>query len=164
VTDYDFLHESELVVLQVPQPRRCAALWAILTELGYTLREDVFSFDRRENAPPWQSEAVVELDVLLSGVELLLTDNEARQPDQFFDTVRAEYLLATLPREHIPVFAEQVALLGARLEIPLRHQRRIISRQELEAQFDAYADELTAALGEPGSEGVAIYIESTYPR
>lgn len=71
--------------MALPQPRPCAGLWATLLELGYSLDEDIFSFDRKESKPIWQSESFVEVEILLAGLELQLDRSEARQSNQFFD-------------------------------------------------------------------------------
>jgi hypothetical protein len=46
----------------------------------------------------------------------------------------------------------------------MTYKGRVVSGQQLKQALSDCADELRLNVGEPGTESVAIYIESTYPR
>jgi hypothetical protein len=154
---YDFLHEAEEVYLRSDAPGQCSVIHSILEQLGYTLHEDVYSLERPGPAPLWQSESFVHVDIL-SGA------SEVYQPWETWDTVKLVYLLATLPSDGITIFVASVSEVSRLLGIPMTYRGKVVSAQQLtEALLDC-ADELRLNVGEPGTEPVAIFIESTYPR
>jgi hypothetical protein len=157
--DFDYLHEVEDVILQSETKRPCAPLWKLLKAQGFTLYEDVFSLDRpkKPKFPIWQSEAFVD-------VEILNDETEVYDPEDEWNRVVLKYLLATQPRAGIPVFVKEASGISTHLGLPMMFRGKFVTVEELEKQLNTNADELTAQLGEPGSEDVAIVIESTYPR
>lgn len=155
--NYDYLHESETVSLQTPSPRSCNELVPVLQTLGFTLHEDIFSLDRVGSIPPWQSSSWVDVDLFLRGTEI--NDLSAQ-----WDTIKLVYLLATLPREGISTFVASATKLSGLLGLPMMYKDQVVSAKELEAAFNDCADELEREVADPGSETVAIFIESTYPR
>lgn len=157
--EFDYLHEVEDVVLTSYAKRPCAALWNLFSEQGFTLYEDVFSLDRprKPKLPLWQSEAFVDVDIFSD-------ENPIYEPDEEWNKVVLKYLLATQPRSGIAIFSKHASEISARLDIPMTFKGKVVTSEELEKQLNNFADELTAQVGEPGSEDVAIVIQSTYPR
>jgi hypothetical protein len=157
--DFDYLHEAEDVVLQSDTYRPCTPLWTMFTERGFTLYQDVFALDRpkKPRIPVWQSETIVSVHVFSD-------DKEIYEPEDQWNRVVLTYLLATQPRIGIPVFARQASEISAHLGLPMMFRGKIVALEELEKHLNRFADELTARLGEPGSEDVAILIQLTYPR
>lgn len=151
------MHEEETVTFRVDRARPCRSLWQTLRRLGFTLEEDVFVYHRREKSvPPWQHDVYVEIDILRGGEEVFDEDGS-------WDTVSAVYLLARLPEAGMTVFVEKTAELATELRVPLEHRRRNLTPEELFASLRAYAAQLTASIGAPGSEAVAIYIRIVVP-
>lgn len=159
MTDYDYLHEAEDVVLRSENDRPCGALWKLLRAQGFTLHEDVFSFDRPTNPPLpiWQSDAFVEVDICNNETEL-------HDPEDKWNKILLTYLLATQPRSGIPVFSRKASDISASLALPMTLRGKVVGAEELEECLNRFADELAVQVGEPGSEDVAIVIRSTYPR
>jgi len=155
--DYDFLHEAEEVYLVSDVPRRCSIIHSILVQLGYTLHEDVYSLDRQGHLPPWQSEAFVDVYVMVG-------ESEVFEPSEAWDTVKLVYLLATLPSDGITTFVASVSQVSHLLRLPMTYRGKVVTALELEQALVGCADELRRNVGEPGTESVAIYVESTYPR
>jgi len=155
--NYDFLHEAEEVYLVSESPRQCSIIHSIPEQLGYTLHENVYSLERPEPIPPWQSESFVLVDIL-SGA------SEVYQPWETWDTIKLVCLLATLPGDAITRFVASVSHVSCLLEIPMTHAGKVVTALKLEQALVDCADELRRNVGEPGTESVAIYIESTYPR
>lgn len=157
--DYGFLHEAEDVVLRSENERSCAALWNLLQTQGFTLHGDVFSFDRptKPPLPIWQSETFVEVDILNN-------ETEVYDPEDKWNKIVLKYLLATQPRSSILVFSRKVTEVSASLALPMTMRGKVVGAEELEECLNRFADELAVQVGEPGSEDVAIVIQSTYPR
>jgi len=157
--EFDYLHEVEDVVLHAENKRPCAELWKMFKAQGFTLYEDVFSLDRpkKPKSPIWQSETFVDVDVFNDKTPVY-------EPEEEWNKVVLKYLLATQPRAGIAVFARQASEISAHLGLPMMLRGNLVTREGLEKQLNTFADELTVQLGEPGSEDVAIVIQSTYPR
>jgi hypothetical protein len=154
---YDFLHEAEEVYLRSEARRPCSVVHSILEQLGYTLHEDVYSLDREGALPPWQAEAFVD-------VYIMEGESEVYEPSETWDTIKLVYLLATLPKDGIQRFAASASRISHLLRIPMTYGGKLVSEQDLTQALLDCADELRLNVGEPGTESVAIYIESTYPR
>lgn len=153
---YGSFHEEEVVTLS-GATRSCRDLWNLLKESQFSLQDDVFVLERRDKVKPWQHDAIVEVEILRDGREVF---DEA----EAWDTLNAVYSLARLPDSCVPVFVEVVSALAKKLQIEPRHRDHVVSRDDLLRIFQGYAEELRSTLGQPGSEEVAILIESTYPR
>ncbi len=154
---YDYLHESETVCLHANTPRPCNEVVSVLEELGFTLHEDIFTLDRAGSIPPWESSSWVHVDFFLGEKEIY--DLSAQ-----WDTIKLVYLLATIPREGISKFVASASRLSMSLGVPMTYKDRVVTEKELEAALNDCADELEREVADPGSETVAIFIESTYPR
>lgn len=156
---FDDLHEAEDVTFASDKKQACLSLWKILKTSGFTLHEDVFSLDRPKKPPLpiWQSESFVEVSILNDNEEVYESSGE-------WNKLVLRYLLATQPRQGIPTFAKTAATLSERLGIPMVFHGKPVTIEELEANLNRFAGEVTANLGEPGSEEVAILIRATYPR
>lgn len=157
--NFDDLHEVEEVILQAGSYRACKTLWPLLLELGYTLRDDIFSINRAKKPPTpiWQTKTLVS-------VYIHFDDSEVYSLEDRWNSISLKYLLATQPRTGISMFTKHAADLAGRLSIPLVYKGNEVTQDRLNALFEAIADEVTEQIAEPGSEDLAIVIESTYPR
>jgi len=157
--EFDYLHESEELVLRTQAKQPCALLWQVLAEQGFTLHEDVFSLDRPKKPPipVWQTDSFVSVDILDDGTEVFEREDQ-------WNKVVLKYLLASQPRSGIPIFVRAAFALSNCLSIPVLFKGNLITMNDLERRLTEFADELRDRLGEPGTESVAIFIESTYPR
>ncbi|MFO0810491.1 MAG: hypothetical protein U0746_17840 [Gemmataceae bacterium] len=159
MTNFDYLHEVEEVILHSDTKQPCTNLWRLLKQQGFTQHDDVFSLDRPKNTlmPMWQTRTIVAVHIYDDSEEVYDTDDEWNQ-------LVFKYMLATQPREGIAAFVSHVAALSERLNIPMKFRGNLVTRGELEGQLARFADDLTSQVDAPGSESVAIVIESTYPR
>jgi hypothetical protein len=157
---YEFLHECEEVIILSYVNIECKYLWPVLKDQGFTLHGDVFSFDRPNiGRPIWQAESYCDVHIYEGEKDIYYKSKYSH-----FNKIVLKYLLATQPRKGILVFSECAERLSKTLGLAMTFRGSIISREELTSTLQRFADELAAALGEPGSEEVAIFIESTYPR
>ncbi|MEZ6140755.1 MAG: hypothetical protein R3B84_09310 [Zavarzinella sp.] len=157
--NYEYLHELEEVELCVSDARPISELLPIFRKLGFTFHDDVVSLDRPVRVLPWQHSSVVEIEILFNGKEVFGFDEGK------WDTIRLKYLFATLPYELADMFVETAIAVGKELCLPLRHAGVTIDETSLRQRFSIIRMELFDNTGEePGSEGLAILIQSTYPR
>ena len=156
--NYDYLHETEEIVLKPAQPQSSRTLWTLLEEQGFTLFEDLFAFNRpKRDVLPWQSDEIASVDIYLQ-------DEPVYDPKGHWDKLVLQYLLATQPRSGISVFVERTSQIAEKLGLTMTYRGKAITTRELEECLNSAADELSSAVGEPGGEYMAILIESTYPR
>lgn len=100
----------------------------------------------------------------LVAVYIFNDEVEVYEPEVQWNKLVLKYLLATQPRAGILLFSTHVTEISKRLNIPMTFRGKLVTHEELERSLNSIADELTAEIGEPGSQDVAIVIESTYPR
>ncbi len=159
IMSYEYLHEVEKVELCSQVARPTAELPLIFRKLGFTLHDDVVSFDRHGKIPPWQHSSIVEVEVSHNGEEVFGFDEGE------WDSIRLKYLFATLPYELADKFVKVAFSVSKELVLPLRHAGMIVDEMTLQRHFAEIGKELLDQTGEEaGSEGLAILIHSTYPR
>lgn len=157
--DFRYLHEVELVEFLSDHPRPLSELVPIFTALGFTVHDDVVSLDRSGRIPPWQHSSLVEVEVLRDGEELFGFEEGE------WDTIQLKYLFASLPFEKSVEFLNTVEAIAKALAIVPRYRGSETDVSTLSNEFERIRDELLTETGEdPGSEGLAILIHSTYPR
>ena len=152
---YAFLHEMETVHLTNVTPRSWSEIAVAMSNADFTLTDDKYSFDRKDHIQVWQSDSYVWPGIFFNDKEIF---------EEQWNRIELRYLLATLPMDGISIFAEKCSELASILRLPMIYNGQPRTKEELESQLIAYAKELSESLGEPGSEEVAIFIESTYPR
>ncbi len=157
--DYAYLHEVEIVAFQSPTSRPLAELLTVFLGQGFTLHDDIVSLDRKDRSPPWQHCSLVEVEVRHGGVEVFGFDEGS------WDLIELKYLFASLPYDNVKRFLEVVATTSGLLGIPPEFKGEKTTLDSLASEFSRIRDELRANTGEDaGSEGLAILIQSTYPR
>lgn len=157
--DYSYLHEIELVELRSSTPRRIADLVPIFKSCGFTFHDDVVCLDREGKVPPWQHPSVVEVEIQLNGDEVYGFDSG------MWELIQLKYLFASLPFELTEQFAKAVFCVSEALGIPPEHNGQKVTKTDLLKSFELSRLELVGETGEDaGSEGLAIFIHSTYPR
>ena len=157
--NYDYLHEVESVELHSPIRRPLSELPRLFRPLGFVVHDDVLSLDRDDKVPPWQHSSTVEIEVQRDSKEVF----GFRAGE--WDVVCFRYLFATLPYELTDRFIEVAVAASARLSLPMISNGRPVDEDALRQWFAQIREELLTETGEePGSEGLAILIHSTYPR
>jgi hypothetical protein len=155
---FDYLHEVETVTIQAEEPQSIAALLPLFKRLGFSLHDDVLSLDRSDRNPPWQHSSIVEVELLHNGEEVF-------DVEDYWDTMHIKYLFASLPYELAEKFVEVAFSISKSLSLPLIHRGEVVTSILLRQRFMSYKEEILAETGdEPGSESLAILIQSTYPR
>ncbi len=157
--DYSYLHEVELVELVAATPRSVVALVPVLKSCGFTFHDDVVSLDRNGRIPPWQHSSVVEVEIQRDGKEVFGFERGQ------WDSIQLKYLFASLPFDLVDEFLKAVIAVADQLGItPTRHGRNVTA-DDLKKAFSEVREELIRETGDDaGSEGLAIFIHSTYPR
>jgi len=152
------LHEEETVTFGADRSRPCSELWALLKNICFTLEEDVFVYLRTEkDVAPWQHDAVIE-------IEILAGDDEVFSRSGKWDTLNVIYPLGRVPMSEMPLVVQKAAEIAQHLALPMVQRGSVVNSDELTERLNEYAAELTDTAGAPGSEELAILIESRYPR
>ena len=156
---YDYLHEYEDVFFRPASPSPCAKLWTLLKSAKCTLNDESFTFDResRPKLPEWQSETIFSVHIYSDGTEVFDANEE-------WDLLKCRYLLATQPARYIVVFVDKIEAFSRALGLPIIYKGDEVTIESLKSTLMKIADQLTIDIAEPGSEDLAIVIESTYPR
>lgn len=157
--DYSYLHEIEFVEFRSVAPRSVVELVPVFKSCGFTFHDDVVSLDRKGRIPPWQHPSVIEVEVQRNGEEVFGFDEGE------WDSIQLKYLFASLPFELVDEFVDSVIAVADQLRItPTRHGKEVTAA-ELRRAFAEVREELIRETGDDaGSEGLAIFIHSTYPR
>jgi len=157
--DYSYLHEIESVELRSVTPRSVAELVPVFRASGFTFHDDVVSLDRKGRVPPWQHPTIVEVEVQWNGEEVFGFEEGK------WDSIQLKYLFASLPFELADEFVESVMALAERIGITPTHHGKEVTANDLRLAFAAAREELIRETGDDaGSEELAIFIHSTYPR
>lgn len=158
-SDYDWLHEVEKVDIAAGQFQELSALLGLFLDLGFTLHDDVVSFDRVDFVHPWQHTSIVEVMVLHNGEEVFGFD------DGIWNAMTLKYLTPNLPQDCVRVFSNKVIAVASALETHALYRGRPISEQVLFQELtDCCNDIRTHSSLEVGSEELAKLIRCTYPR
>lgn len=156
---FSFLHEVETVTLRSSGPRPISEAAAALRDAGFTLYDDVYCLDRADKILPWQHDVIADVEIRGVGVDAI----ESGAVD--WDEIKFDYLFPHLPFYLTDRFIEGVFTVGRQLKLTPIHSGILITSDSLRRRFAQFRSELIANLGdEPGSEPVAIYVASTYPR
>src|SRR5262249_15015399 len=132
---------------------------SLFLESGFTLHDDVLSFDRTDHVPPWQHSSIAEVEFRYRGDEVFGFKTG------FWDLVTLQYLFASLPIEFATTFAEIVEKVALKLDLSAEYRGATADKLMLQNAFQEHYEEVLSETGdEPGSESLAIFIQSTYPR
>lgn len=157
--EYDYLHEVEQVELRSPNSRSLSELPTTFKQLGFTIHDDVLCLDRIGKVPPWQHCSIAEVEVQRNGEEVFGFD------EGDWDLIRLKYFFATVPYELAERFIAAALAISRNLLLPVRYDSSEVDEAFLRQQFAKVRADLLAETGEDaGSEGLAILIQSRYPR
>ncbi|KAA5543865.1 hypothetical protein FYK55_11900 [Roseiconus nitratireducens] len=157
--DYSYLHEIEFIEFKTKIPRSRQSLAQCLLREGFTLHDDLFCVDRTDKVPPWQHPSIIETSVIDQ------QDEVYDYSEGVWDCLQLKYLLAFLPFDFAGQFVECAQRLSERLNIRPEYGGRIITAKALYAKLETAKSEVLKETGElPGTENLAIFIQSTYPR
>lgn len=158
--DYGFLHEVEVVRFRPETPRPLAELLPVFEAQGFRLDDDVLTLDRPDSRAPWQPTSIVEVKIYNDDDELFGFDDGVE-----WTSLALEYIFASLPFVFAEKFATIVQVTAEKLDLIPELRGEPTDYFKLLAALDDARQELESRTGEqPGSEGLAIYIQSTYPR
>jgi hypothetical protein len=157
--DYSYLHELEFVEFKSVLPKRIPELVPVFRSCGFTFHDDVVSVVRKGRVPPWQHSSVVEVVVQRNGEEIFGFEQGE------WDTIRLEYLFASLPFDLVDEFLYVVTAIADKLGIPPTFRGERVAPIDVKRRFLEAREDLIRETGEDaGSERLAILIHATYPR
>lgn len=149
---HDPFHQVVSVHLDLPRRLTPGELNRVMKEAGATLHYDVYSFDRDDTVPMWQSESYVDVVLEADGAEVDAQDA--------VDHAVLEYPLATIGAEYMSRFADTAFDLASRLGADVRLDAQPVDRAALLAHFESLSSELLSEWGEePGSKSLRMLIE-----
>jgi len=155
--DHSKLHEIETVSLVLGRRVAVKDLSQAFLERGFTEVDDFFTLSRTDACPAWQIDSIITAQFLLSSEQVDL--------DSSCDSIRFDYLLASLPSDFIPVFIGAIRGFAESFGGELRHRNERVYADRLLELFGSYVRDIDAEVAEqPGSELLAILIEQSYPR
>jgi len=156
-------HEEELVVLRAPGAFDRARLGKFLQRRGFKLEDEFYYLPRKGRSERWQTTTLVTIDVIRSGQRIYETEEDiAAGLGTTWDELRASYLLASLPRECIASFVQEIDALTTEFNLSVGYNGDNIDPVELGKRLNLVADELAREWDEPGSETLVILIEQEY--
>jgi hypothetical protein len=156
-------HEKETFLLRPSKPIERVLLDRWLRRRQYHSEDDFYYLPRKDQCEPWQSSTILSLDVRSAGEAIYETREDlAEGSGTSWDELKIEYLLATLPREHIETLIEEVNALSTEFLLELRYCGEVISSTELAHCLNQIADQLVKQIDNTGSEALAILIEQQY--
>ena len=151
----DIYHQIVSIILKFDTPYSSGHLNRQLKELGATLHYDVYSIERKKPCPIWQSESLVFIQTYLN--------NKQTDAQESCDTLVLEYPLATLGSENISEFANTAENFSRKFNTNLLLNNIIVTKLDIIKHCEELATDLLENFGEePGSESLAIMIESEY--
>lgn len=151
----DPFHQIVSVFLELGERYSSGAINRIMKETGATLHYDVYSFERAEKGPVWQSESYVY-------IALFCDENEVDAQDSA-DKIELQYPMATISSEFILKFVDVAVDLSSQFNASLTFDGKPIGRSELVSYCEGLATSLMSEWGEePGSKSIRVLIEQHY--
>lgn len=126
-----------------------------LKGLGARLYYDVYSFDRDDKVPDWQSNHYLDIALLYHNKEVYAQDN--------VDEILLRYPFATVGSEYIQIAVDTMMDIAKSFNAPLILNGNIVLKEEAVCYLDGLTTKLLDEWGEePGSEAINIMIENLY--
>ena len=149
----DPFHQQVCVTIEFDKTHTAGELNRKLKGLGATLHYDVYSFDRAEKGPIWQSQSLAYVDTF--------KDEQVVDAQESVDTLKLEYPLATLTSDYIEKFAELMTKVAQAFNTtPLLNGEPITANGFIEHCDELVTDLMETWGEEPGSEVLVIMMMS----
>ena len=148
------LHEVKEVIASLASAMDAGKGNRLFRELGATLHYDVYGFNALKNEI-WQSESVLNISLLLNGVEV--------DAQEDFDEIRMAFPLATRPSSDQSPALELMGTIIHAFGATATYQGEAYSTQAVQDDWDACTSYLLKEWGEePGSESLRRMIEESH--
>jgi len=156
-------HEQEFITLKSPHKQERKLLHIFLRKRGFKPEDDFYELLRKGRCEPWQSSAVLGIDVRSGGEDIYETEEDIDEGlETTWDELRCDYPLATLPREYIADMVREVEALVTEFKLSVVWNGEAVDPVELAKRLNAIADQLSSEWDVPGSETIGILIEQEY--
>lgn len=161
------LHECESVSLRLPHSVNPDGILQSLSKMGFKACDDFCFLPRKDKVPPWQGEHVTTVTFYLDDSEVHhdFDADDDEEAAHLCNRLVFDFLFATHPPAIADDFLKCLRSVHAELGGTLEHHGRIFSADEVERSFALYREDIWNELAEvPGSEFLAQFIASSYPR
>ncbi|WP_154668141.1 hypothetical protein [Pseudoduganella violaceinigra] len=158
-------YEKLTVVLarEAPASRKEFHTW--LKRRGYKSEDDFYYLKRKGRIPPWQTDAIVTVDIRLNSSAIYETEEDVEEGSSTaWNSLKLDYLMASLPRECIELFLEEVEQISNCFGLEVKFELAEVDVPSLRASLNVIADSLDRDFGGAGSEELAILIAQEYAR
>ncbi len=159
----DQYHESEVVTLVGNRLRLRSALRGFMLDRGYRAEDGFYCLPRTDNVEVWQSDDVLDIDLIRDGVEIE-EESDEDEPEDEWDSLQATYLMASLPRRHITRFVDECSAIAAFFQLQLQYRGANWVAGDLRAELERIAQKLSNDFAEPGAKSLQILIGLQYPK
>ncbi|KQV49767.1 hypothetical protein [Duganella sp. Root336D2] len=130
-----------------------------LKRRGYKSEDDFYYLVRKGRVPTWQTDTIATVELKLSGTPIYETEEDVEEGiSTCWNSLEVEYLMASLPRECIDSFVEEVTQLSAHFDLKLQFEQALTDPHSIRGAFNRIADRLERDFGGAGSEELAILI------
>lgn len=151
----DPFHQTVSVFINLDKSYTSGQLNRKLKELGAKLHYDVYSFEREDKGPIWQSESLIYM--------VTYSDDNEVDSQESSNRLELQYPLATLGTEHISKFAKIVGKISDAFGVRPTLNGTKTTEVEIVEHCDSLVTDLMETWGEePGSETLRMIIESHY--
>lgn len=151
----DPFHQTVSVFINLDKTYTSGQLNRKVKELGAKLHYDVYSFEREDKGPIWQSESLI----------YVVTFNDDKEVDaqDSSNKLELQFPLATLGTEQISKFANVVTNVADAFSVKPLINGSEVTETEIVEHCDGLVTDLMETWGEePGSETLRMIIESHY--
>ena len=156
------LHEREEIWLKASDNLPRLELQNLLFSRGFKAEDDFYFLDRPDAPKPWQAISVMTIDVLFRGSMIKDLEEECDAEAGEWDTLRIEYLMASLPTQFIEDCAKECEAIASRFGLQIKLGNAVLERGQLQSRLQKIADNLASEVDEPGSEALGILIAQLY--
>ena len=158
-------HEEEVVELTSDVPIRRRDLHKWLRQRGYKSEDDFYYLDRKGKIENWQSRSLASIDLFFNKQEIYETEEDVEEGTAtHWNSLRVSYLMATLPRECIEPFVDEIDTLAQAFRLRVTYQAEAIDAKSLLGRLTGIADTLEKDFGGAGSKALRVLILQEYAR
>lgn len=151
----DPFHQTVSVFINFDKTYTSGQLNRKLKELGAKLHYDVYSFEREDKGPIWQSESLIYIVTYMDANEVDAQESSNK--------LELQFPLATLGAEYISKFARTVETVSEAFGVQAILDGSATTAEKIIEHCDNLVSDLMETWGEePGSETLRMIIESHY--
>lgn len=161
----DYIEEEIEINLMSDHRQSRKDLHMFLLTLGCKSEDYLYFLPRSDDVKPWQIDVLFTLETRIIGNENRDCGDEVAKDESLeWDEISIRYLISSIPRNNIEKLIYNLELLVAKFDLYIIFRKKSIANAEaLKTNISYIFDEIESLFGTPGSEDLAILIESQYP-